>query len=78
MKDARDDCASCDVDIHSTLRAILKPFQLEGIRFAVSRGGRALIADEMGCGKTIQAIGLLQHYRNYWFLHIKNLCTISN
>jgi SNF2 family DNA or RNA helicase len=34
----------------------LKPFQMEGLRYILSRGGRALIADEMGCGKTIQAL----------------------
>lgn len=41
----------------------LKPFQIEGIQFVIKRNGRALIADEMGCGKTVQAIGLIQHYR---------------
>lgn len=34
-----------------------KPYQEEGIRFMMSRAG-ALIADEPGLGKTIQAIGL--------------------
>jgi hypothetical protein len=29
----------------------LLPFQLEGIRFVVRHRGRALIGDEMGCGK---------------------------
>jgi hypothetical protein len=28
--------------------------------------GKALIADEMGSGKTIQAIGVMQHYRQHW------------
>lgn len=39
---------------------------MEGIRFAINHGGRALIGDEMGCGKTLQAIGILQHYRSHW------------
>ena len=34
------------------------PFQLEGIRFAFEHPG-TLLADEMGVGKTIQAIGLI-------------------
>lgn len=34
----------------------LHQYQREGIQFAASRGMRAIIADEMGTGKTIQAI----------------------
>jgi SWI/SNF-related matrix-associated actin-dependent regulator 1 of chromatin subfamily A len=34
------------------------PYQLEGINFALERNG-TLLADEMGVGKTIQAIGLI-------------------
>lgn len=33
------------------------PFQVEGIKFLERSGGRALIADEPGLGKTIQALG---------------------
>lgn len=33
------------------------PFQVEGIKFLEQAGGRALIADEPGLGKTIQALG---------------------
>lgn len=36
------------------------PFQIEGIKFLESSGGRALIADEPGLGKTIQAMGFLK------------------
>ena len=32
----------------------LLPFQREGVEFAVRQGGRCLLADEMGVGKTIQ------------------------
>ena len=42
------------------LRATLYPFQREGIDFIDSREGRALIADEQGLGKTLQALGWLQ------------------
>lgn len=51
------------------------PFQLAAIRFVVRRGGRALLGDEMGCGKTLQAIALLQHYRYLWPALI--LCPVS-
>jgi len=37
----------------------LYPFQIEGIKFLESSGGRALIADEPGLGKTLQALGFL-------------------
>ena len=74
MKKLRGECHETEVDIHHSLRAILKPFQFEGIKFVVSRGGRALIADEMGVGKTIQAIGVLQHYRRHWYISLFNDC----
>lgn len=53
-------------NITTSLLTTLMPFQLDGLKFVIQRGGRALIGDEMGCGKTMQAIGLLQHYRNHW------------
>ena len=37
-------------DILPILRQTILPFQLEAVRFVIARGGRALIADEMGCG----------------------------
>jgi len=37
----------------------LYPFQKEGVAFIDSNNGRALISDEQGLGKTIQAIGYL-------------------
>jgi SNF2 family DNA or RNA helicase len=53
-------------NIHPSLLDTLMPFQLEGIKFIINRGGRGFIGDEMGCGKTIQAIGVIQHYREKW------------
>lgn len=38
----------------------LLPFQLEGVKFGLSRGGHCLIADDMGLGKTLQVIS---HHR---------------
>ena len=37
--------------------ATLLPFQKDGVKFGLQRGGRCLIADEMGVGKTIQVSG---------------------
>ena len=37
--------------------------QRVGVRFGLERRGRALIADEMGVGKTVQAIALAACYR---------------
>lgn len=38
----------------------LYPFQLDGVKFLEARNGNALIADSMGLGKTIQALGWLK------------------
>ncbi|GFH17529.1 uncharacterized protein HaLaN_14187, partial [Haematococcus lacustris] len=45
------------------LRCALMPFQEEGVRFGLQRHGRALIADEMGVGKTVQALALAACYQ---------------
>lgn len=39
------------LNIEDSLLGMLLPFQVEGIRFVVRHKGRALIGDEMGCGK---------------------------
>lgn len=41
------------------LHAELRPYQLDGIAFAVAKG-RAILADDMGLGKTIQGIGVAE------------------
>lgn len=43
----------------SLLDAELRPYQLDGIAFAVGVG-RAVLADDMGLGKTIQGIGVAE------------------
>ena len=48
------------------LAAGLMSFQREGVRFALARGGRALVGDDMGLGKTIQAIAISCAYRDQW------------
>jgi SNF2 family DNA or RNA helicase len=42
---------------------VVYPYQVEGIRFVAKANGRALIADEPGLGKTIQATGSLYFYQ---------------
>ena len=44
----------------------LYEFQKEGINFGIKKNGRVLIADEMGVGKTIQAIGISAIYQENW------------
>ena len=44
----------------------MMPFQREGVRFALRRGGRALIGDEMGLGKTVQALAVAAAYASEW------------
>ncbi|XP_059474931.1 SWI/SNF-related matrix-associated actin-dependent regulator of chromatin subfamily A-like protein 1 [Neocloeon triangulifer] len=48
----------------------LMPFQIEGVKFCISKGGRALLADDMGLGKTIQALAVASYYKADWPLLI--------
>ena len=48
------------------LRSSLLPFQVDGVWFAISRGGRVLLGDEMGLGKTVQAIAVASAFREDW------------
>ena len=41
------------------LNAELRPYQLDGIAFAVEKG-RSILADDMGLGKTIQGVGVAE------------------
>lgn len=45
------------------LQSVLMPFQREGVLFGLARSGRVLIADEMGVGKTLQALALACCYQ---------------
>ena len=40
------------------MKESLYNFQKKGIEFGISKHGRFLLGDEMGVGKTIQAIGI--------------------
>lgn len=48
---------SAELEIKTKLP--LRPFQKAGVKWAADRGGRVLIADEPGLGKTLQALGFL-------------------
>merc|ERR1711915_718973 len=39
------------------------PYQREGIRYALMKSGRVLFGDEMGLGKSLQALFTLEFYR---------------
>ena len=58
--------AAVKLHLPDFLEDTLLPFQRDGVRFVVQREGRALIADEMGCGKTLTAIGVAAHFRSSW------------
>ena len=48
------------------IQKTLYDFQIEGINFGIKHHCRFLLADEMGVGKTIQAISLAYIYRDSW------------
>lgn len=55
-----DDGSPPELEFDSTLKKNLFPFQKEGVQFLQDRDGLALLADEQGTGKTIQALGWLR------------------
>ena len=44
----------------------LLPFQRQAVEFGLKLEGRVLIADQMGCGKTLSSIALAWQYRDEW------------
>lgn len=48
----------------------LYEFQKKGVEFGLSRFGRVLLGDEMGVGKTIQALAICYIYKQDWPLLI--------
>ena len=62
-----DDTLERKVDaLPQKLRNALYDFQIEGVKFGIEHHCRFLLADEMGVGKTIQAISLAYIYRDSW------------
>ena len=66
--DYSQDCQSSPRlnDLPKTLLKSLYRFQKQGILFGIKKFSRLLIADEMGVGKTVQAIGLSCLYQKDW------------
>lgn len=55
---------SCLDNIEPKILNSLMSFQREGVVFGVSRGGRVMICDDPGLGKTRQALGIVSFYRD--------------
>jgi SWI/SNF-related matrix-associated actin-dependent regulator 1 of chromatin subfamily A len=53
-------------ELPEKIRKSLYIFQSEGIKFGINHHCRFLLADEMGVGKTLQAISLAYIYRDSW------------
>ena len=53
-------------ELPSHMLSSLYNFQKAGIEFGVKKSGRLLLADEMGVGKTIQAIGISAIFKEDW------------
>lgn len=56
----QDKVKGSDYELVSSDNRSIRPFQIEGIKFAEESNARCLIADEPGLGKTIQALGMLK------------------
>lgn len=56
--------------IDGILLDALYPFQREGIQMALARNGKVILADDMGLGKSIQALGIAAYYKLEWPLLI--------
>jgi superfamily II DNA or RNA helicase len=66
VRGLRDLSSIDDVDVPETLRATLRPYQLDGYRwlsFLWSHQLGGILADDMGLGKTLQALALICHAR---------------
>ena len=66
--DYKEDCMHMPRlnDLPKGLLKSLYRFQKQGIIFGIKKFSRLLIADEMGVGKTVQAIGLSSLYQKDW------------
>jgi SNF2 family DNA or RNA helicase len=53
-------------DLPKDLIDYLYDYQKEGVIFGLKKNGRCLIADEMGIGKTIQALCIAKLYKENW------------
>lgn len=61
--------------LEPSLMNCLLPFQRAGVLFGISRNGRVLIGDDPGLGKTRQALGIANYFKNYPMLIVTNAST---
>src|SRR5881396_1696244 len=60
-----DEVLSTSIDIATILNGCkLKPYQVAGVEFLQQSDARALLADEQGLGKTIEALALIKLHRD--------------
>jgi len=57
-------------DLPPKIKDVAYKFQKQGIQYGIRKFGRMLLGDEMGVGKTVQAIGMAYLYKNDWPLLI--------
>ncbi|CEM03710.1 unnamed protein product [Vitrella brassicaformis CCMP3155] len=48
------------------LRSHIRPYQRDGVRFALQHGGRVIFGDELGLGKTLQALVTAAYFHTEW------------
>lgn len=66
LSHTKDDRLRFTTRLNVSLRKKLMAFQQEGVLFALRRCGKAIIGDEMGAGKSVQALCVAQCYRDEW------------
>lgn len=52
--------------LEKSLNESLFPFQVQGIQWALRNGGKCILADDMGLGKSLQALGIAMYYKQEW------------
>lgn len=64
----------CEFDLQGTVPSDLLhslfPFQVDGVQWGLAKNGRFILADDMGLGKSLQALAVASYYRHEWPLLI--------
>ena len=65
LQTRRTDEEACEIfqNIPEHLQRKLMEFQTEGVRYVIKLNGRGLIGEEMGLGKTVQALALVEAFK---------------
>lgn len=60
-----EDVLSTNIDIATILNdCVLKPYQVDGVKFLEQSNARAILGDEQGLGKTIEALALIKLHKD--------------